>query len=114
VNRGDSVTHVKDLIKKEYSADSANTKAVFLFGHVPVPYSGDTAADGHYGEHQGAWPCDGYYADMDGIWTDKSVNMTIASDPRNRNIPGDGTCLAACLLAAQRLSRANSNCSGTI
>ncbi|MEY2466928.1 MAG: hypothetical protein QOD03_1449, partial [Verrucomicrobiota bacterium] len=90
VNRGDSVTHVKDLIKKEYSADSANTKAVFLFGHVPVPYSGDTAADGHYGEHQGAWPCDGYYADMDGIWTDKSVNMTIASDPRNRNIPGDG------------------------
>ena len=27
---------------------------------------------------------------MDGVWTDNSVNVAIASDPRNRNLPGDG------------------------
>ena len=27
---------------------------------------------------------------MDGIWTDVSINDIVASDPRNRNIPGDG------------------------
>ena len=53
---------MKDLIKAQYNADPANTKAVFLFGHVPVPYSGDIVPDGHYADHQGAWPCDGYYA----------------------------------------------------
>ena len=90
VNRSDSPAHVKDLIKAEYNRDQANTKAVFLFGHVPVPYSGDIVPDGHYANHQGAWPCDGYYADMDGTWTDNTVNDTTADDPRNHNIPGDG------------------------
>ena len=90
VNRTDSPTHVKDLIKNQYLQDPANTKAVFLFGHVPVPYSGDIVPDGHYSNHQGAWPCDGYYADMDGTWTDNSVNDTTAEDPRNHNVPGDG------------------------
>src|SRR5581483_4323908 len=90
VNRSDSPVQVKAAIKGQYQADPANTKAVFLFGHVPVPYSGDNAADGHYSNHQGAWPCDGYYADMEGTWTDKSVNDTTASDPRNHNVPGDG------------------------
>ena len=90
VNRTDSPVHVKDLIKAEYNQDPANTKAVFLFGHVPVPYSGDIVPDGHYANHQGAWPCDGYYADMVGTWTDNSVNDTTAEDVRNRNVPGDG------------------------
>jgi hypothetical protein len=90
VNRTDSPVHVKDLIKAQYRLDPANTKAVFLFGHVPVPYSGDIVPDGHYANHQGAWPCDGYYADMDGTWTDNTVNDTSAEDPRNHNVPGDG------------------------
>lgn len=90
VNRTDSPEHVKDLIKSQYTMDPANTKAVFLFGHVPVPYSGDIVPDGHYANHQGAWPCDGYYADMDGTWTDNSVNDTSAEDARNHNTPGDG------------------------
>ncbi|HET7624330.1 MAG TPA: fibronectin type III domain-containing protein, partial [Verrucomicrobiae bacterium] len=90
VARNDSVEHVKSLIKAEYIADPAHMKAVFLFGHVPVPYAGDIAPDGHYGAHEGAWPCDGYYADMNGVWTDNSVRDTQAVDPRNRNIPGDG------------------------
>jgi len=90
VNRDDSVPYVKSLIKSQYDADPANVKAVFLFGHVPVPYSGNIAPDGHYREHEGAWPCDGYYADMDGVWTDETVNVTLANDPRNHNVPGDG------------------------
>ena len=90
VNRHDSVLHVKDLIKSHYHADPTGVKCVFLFGHVPVPYSGNLVPDGHAPDHQGAWPCDGFYGDMDGLWTDQSVNVSVASDPRNRNVPGDG------------------------
>jgi hypothetical protein len=90
VNRNDQVVKVKELIRAQYKADPANVKCVFLFGHVPVPYSGNVVPDGHAPDHQGAWPCDGFYGDMDGTWTDKSVNVAIASDPRNRNVPGDG------------------------
>src|SRR6185369_8466456 len=73
-----------------YYADPQEVNCVFLFGHVPVPYSGNIAPDGHDPAHQGAWPCDGYYGDMDGVWTDQTVCETRASDPRNRNIPRDG------------------------
>jgi hypothetical protein len=90
VNRNDPVLKVKGLIGALYKADPADVKCVFLFGHVPVPYSGNIVPDGHAPDHQGAWPCDGFYGDMDGAWTDKSVNVAIASDPRNRNVPGDG------------------------
>ncbi|HEU5124319.1 MAG TPA: fibronectin type III domain-containing protein [Verrucomicrobiae bacterium] len=90
VNRSAPVTQVKSLIKAQYDADPANVKAVFLFGHVPVPYSGNIAPDGHYGEHEGAWPADGYYADMTGTWTDNKVDVRIALESRNHNIPGDG------------------------
>ena len=76
VSRTDTAPHVKALIKSEYNADPANIKAVFLFGHVPVPYSGDIVPDGHIPNHQGAWPADGYYGDMNGTWTDNSVNDT--------------------------------------
>jgi len=90
VNRSDTAPAVKNLIKAQYLADPANIKAVFLFGHVPVPYSGDIVPDGHMPDHQGAWPCDGFYGDMDGSWTDSSVNDSGAVEARNRNVPGDG------------------------
>jgi hypothetical protein len=90
VARNDSAAGVKNGIKAAYNADPANVKAVFLFGHVPVPYSGNIVPDGHYPDHQGAWPADGYYGDMDGNWTDTSVYNTSATDARNRNVPGDG------------------------
>jgi hypothetical protein len=90
VGRNDSVPSVKDKIKAQYSTDPANVKCVFLFGHVPVPYSGDIVPDGHIPNHQGAWPCDGFYGDMDGTWTDTTVNDTGADESRNHNVPGDG------------------------
>jgi hypothetical protein len=90
VSRTDSVVKVKALIRNAYNADPAHVNSVFLFGHVPVPYSGNIVPDGHAPDHQGAWPCDGFYGDMDGVWTDTSVNVAIAADARNRNTPGDG------------------------
>jgi hypothetical protein len=90
VSRTDSVVNVKNIIKADYNADPANVKSVFLFGHVPVPYSGNIVPDGHSPDHYGAWPADVYYGDMDGTWTDSSVNNSGATDARNRNVPGDG------------------------
>src|SRR5262245_21111836 len=74
VNRSETASAVKKLIKAQYEADPTHIKAVFLLGHVPVPYSGDIVPDGHTPDHQGAWPCDGFYGDMDGNWTDSLVN----------------------------------------
>jgi PKD repeat protein len=89
VLRTGSVTHVKSLVVSDYTADPANTKALFIVGHVPVPYSGNLGPDGHP-DHQGAWPTDTYYADVNGVWTDVSVTSTTASPARTQNIPGDG------------------------
>jgi hypothetical protein len=89
VNRSDSVASVKRRILAQYRADPVHVNGVFLFGHVPVPYSGDIMPDGHGPDHEGAWPSDGYYGDMDGLWTDRTVDDIRASDPRNRNVPGD-------------------------
>ena len=89
VSRSAAPTSVRTLIRNAYYADPANVKAAFLVGHVPVPYSGNIAPDGHP-DHRGAWPADGYYADIDGNWTDQSVNTSSAQDHRNRNVPGDG------------------------
>ncbi len=90
VARSDSPTTVKKWIKGQYKADPGNVNCVFLFGHVPVAYSGNIVPDGHAPDHQGAWPCDGYYGDMDGLWTDYAVKVGCATDVRNRNVPGDG------------------------
>jgi hypothetical protein len=90
ISRSDSVTSVKSYIQSQYNSDPANVNTVLLFGHVPVPYSGNIAPDEHIPAHKGAWPADVYYGDMDGTWTDRSVNTTSATDSRNWNVPGDG------------------------
>lgn len=93
--RRDTLTDVtaaadtKALIKAAYDADPANVKQVYILGHVPVPYAGNSAWDGH-GNHSGAWSADGFYADMDGNWTDTSVNNSVTANVRLTNIPGDG------------------------
>jgi hypothetical protein len=95
VDRADSVVSVKNLIKADYDADPAGVQAVFLFGHVPVPYSGKLNPDRHP-DHVGAWPADVYYGDMQGRWTDCSVDyrQRLNRDPgdaaRLSNVPGDG------------------------
>jgi hypothetical protein len=89
VARADSVSSIKAIIRADYNADPANVKALFLLGHVPVPYSGDIAPDGHTPAHTGAWPADVYYGDIDGTWTDSTINDAGASSARNQNVPGD-------------------------
>ena len=91
--RSNELANAKALVRSDYLADPANVAAVFLFGHVPVPYSGDIVPDGHVPQHQGAWPADGYYGDVpydNYFWHDSSVNDSGASDTRNWNVPGDG------------------------
>jgi hypothetical protein len=89
VLRTASVLHVKDFILADYAKDSTEIKAIFILGHVPVPYSGNINPDGH-SDHLGAWPADVYYGDVDGVWTDFSVTSTNASPPRTQNTPNDG------------------------
>lgn len=89
VSRTETVLKVKELIRSVYTTDSIN--AVLLFGHIPVPYSGNINPDGHP-DHLGAWPADVFYADMDGRWTDTEVDNDTTAGQRdaNKNIPGDG------------------------
>ena len=89
VSPADTVANVKNIIVTDYNSDTTNVKAVFMVGHVPVPYSGNLALDGHP-EHQGAWPADVFYGEMNGSWTDTSVNTTSAARTANHNVPGDG------------------------
>ena len=89
VSRSDSPRSVRQAIQEIYNSDASNTKAVFLIGNVPVPYSGDIFPDGHP-NHRGAWPADLYYGEMNGTWTDSSVNNTEAERQINWNTPGDG------------------------
>ena len=90
------VDSVKNVIKGDYAANPS-LRAVFLLGHIPVPYSGgDTTQrdgypiDGHVPQHMGAWPTDLYYADMDGDWTDYIVDNSRGVRVENHNKPGDG------------------------
>jgi hypothetical protein len=81
-----SVSAIKDIVRADYNADPGHTKALFLFGHVPVPYSGNYSPDGHT-DSVGAWPADVFYGDFDGFWSDTTVSNNV---PRHQNFPGDG------------------------
>jgi hypothetical protein len=85
----DGVPAVKAQIVAGYEADPERVRAVLLFGDIPVPYSGNTAWDGH-GDHQGAWPADNYYGDVNFEWADAAVNNTTPARPENDNVPNDG------------------------
>lgn len=89
VNPLDEVMDVKNSIVDLFEQDQYDIRNIFLIGHVPVPYSGSIAPDGH-SNHVGAWPADGFYGDIDGFWSDSSVSNTTASSTRNHNVPGDG------------------------
>ena len=89
VPRTGTVAATKTIIQTLYNADPANTRSLILFGHIPVPYSGDLNPDGHP-EHRGAWAADVYYGEMNGTWTDSTVNNPNGSRTETQNIPGDG------------------------
>lgn len=90
VDRDDAATNIKAMIIDIHANTPSGLDAIYCLGHVPVPYSGNYAPDGHTNNHEGAWPTDGYYAEINGFWTDNSVNNTTASQERTHNIPNDG------------------------
>jgi len=89
VSRTASVTSIRSIVQGHYNSDPTNVKALYLVGHIPVPYSGNITPDGH-DDGKGARPTDGYYADVNGTWTDASVNTTISTHSQAWNTPGDG------------------------
>lgn len=89
VDRGDSVPDIKARIIAAHNVVPGGAKAIFILGHVPVPYSGNIYPDGHT-NHEGAWPADLYYGEFNGGWSDFSINNTVASRTANHNIPFDG------------------------
>ncbi len=92
-----TVASVKSLIKSDYDADPAHVKALFLFGHIPLPYSG-FYRPGHNNSTLGAWASDTYYGNFAGPWTDDRVDTRTdvaigTTTPLNgmiSNLPGDG------------------------
>ena len=102
-------TAVRALIRSTAQA-YADLSAVFLLGHIAVPYSGNINPDGHP-DHLGAWPADVYYATANNTWTDVSVNSTAAAQARHHNVPGDGKWDQGTLpsVAALQLGRVDFN-----
>jgi hypothetical protein len=89
ISRNAPVKYVKSIITDFYNTDTTNVKAVILFGHIPVPYSGCCEWD--HEDHIGAWPADMYYGVMnEDIWTDDTADCSTGKWSRNWNIPGDG------------------------
>jgi Carbohydrate family 9 binding domain-like/Bacterial Ig domain len=88
VSRDAKVLNVKKIIVDEYKKSPEQLKSVFLFGHVPIPYSGNIAPDGHK-NHRGAWPADLYYGDVDEEWGDKNTHKYV-NIGNQKNEPGDG------------------------
>ncbi|MSU57851.1 MAG: fibronectin type III domain-containing protein [Pedosphaera sp.] len=89
VSRTGSVVSVRNLILSDWN-HFADVRAVFLLGHIPVPYAGNIAPDDKIDHHKGAWPADVYYAEMTSTWSDFFINNTTAVSSRNWNTPGDG------------------------
>lgn len=86
-----AVASVRSLISTDYNSDTNSDWTLYLLGHVPVPYSGESSPGSH-SENFGAHPSDWYYGDLNGTWTDTTVSNLTATNiwDHNWNIPGDG------------------------
>lgn len=100
VGRTEKVDAVKAKLEAHIKRLPKAPKALYILGHVPVPYSGNFSnngdrppPDGHVegvGNHTGAWPADVYFGTVDCFWGDEIVNCTTGSEARHKNVPGDG------------------------
>jgi len=87
-NNVENLRQLKAWIQEQYLARSSTVKAVFLVGHVTIPYSGAGAEDGHP-DNNGAWPADAWYGDVDGRYTDEK-GLHVEPNEMRRNVAGDG------------------------
>src|SRR6185436_2207069 len=74
VSSSDTPANVRSTIQGIYRADPASTKALILFGHIPVFRCGNLNVDDHESR---PWPADTFYGDVDGYWENPD---TIPSD----------------------------------
>lgn len=98
--RSEPAPAIRQRIVNAWNNARIKPSALYILGHVTVPYSGYFSTngsapppDGHVegsGNHTGAWPADVYYGTLSDIYTDTWVNCTTGASPRNYNIPGDG------------------------
>ncbi len=99
INPAATPTDIKEFIKSKQS--TVGCDAVYLLGHLPVPYSGIYCEDEEYAfppdghnqadpnSHCGAWPADAFYGDLEGNWTDED-STSLAKRSENNNAIGDG------------------------
>jgi len=98
MEKSKDVGAVKTAIENLHKSKTID--AVYLLGHVAVPYSGKYCADARYsvppdghsqgrGNHCGAWPADVYYGINDGFWTDVD-SITVGTRSNTANRIGDG------------------------
>ena len=89
------IREMKAIIKADYNADPNNVKAVFLLGHIAIPYSGDAAPEnGGHPDWVGANPADIFYGEMSGLygpggWSDFSVDNSRFLANNGLGIPND-------------------------
>lgn len=89
-----AVLNNKEMIKAAYE-QTPNMAAILILGRVAVPYSGNTAPDGHGDDnplpHKGAYPADVFYGDLDTRdWTDNKISNDKSAFPRQHNYINDG------------------------
>ncbi len=84
-NNTNNIAVIKGWITNDYNADPTNTKAIYIVGHVSIPFSGWLSPDGHPAR---PFPADAYYGSIgETNWTDSTVNQQTNGVS---NIPGDG------------------------
>jgi hypothetical protein len=74
---------------KQFIEAHPDARGIILMGHVTIPFSGLTAADGHP-EHAGAWVADAWYGHSGRGWTDAASLPACVTYPWNSNFPDDG------------------------
>jgi len=95
-----TVPKVRSVVDQTIS-EEGEVEAIYILGHVAVPYSGQYCNDRYYtvppdghgpgqGDHCGAWPADVYYAVHDVNWTDLDSTTVDSRREANKNRIGDG------------------------
>ncbi len=90
------IRRIREEIRRIVEAEAPGYPHVLLnLGHIPVPRSGHSAHDGHYGipgtgsDHRGAWAADSYYGSLDdSFWKDKATKLHTIY-PQLQNLPND-------------------------
>src|SRR5262249_8593251 len=85
-NNGPAVCEIRALIKADYDAAPAEVRAVFLIGHIAVPYSGANSIEVTGAHYSGAFPSDAFYGVMNagfgvGGWTDTTIDHNALTKP---------------------------------